>query len=142
MKLLFTLKFTEWIKLKRILKYLLMISFKKSNLKIIKRCKKLPYVVSFSWYPPSASDIVAKRYLETLQKYPVISSIKRLVPAAVTATKEGIEAFIVDEAKREDMGEALDYAARFLVEFRDIEGFRYQIRTFSTITEAMEYIGK
>ena len=55
--------------------------------------------MSFTWYPPSASDIVAKRYLETLQKYPVISSIKHLVPAAVTATKEGIEAFVVDEVK-------------------------------------------
>ena len=119
-----------------------MISLKKSNLKIKKRCKKLPYVVSFTWYPPSASDIVAKRYLETLQKYPVISSIKRLVPAAVAATKEGIEAFVVDEVKREDMGEALDYGAKFLVEFQDIEGFRYQIRTFSTVTEAMAYIGK
>ncbi len=102
----------------------------------------MPYVVAFSWYPPSASDIVAKRYLETLQKYPVISSIKRLVPAAVAATKEGIEVFVVDEVKREDMGEALDYAAKFLVEFRDIEGFRYHIRTFSTVTEAMAYIGK
>ena len=40
------------------------------------------------------------------------------------------------------MGEALDYGAKFLVEFRDIEGFRYQIRTFSTVTEAMAYIGK
>ena len=102
----------------------------------------MPYVVTFSWYPPSVSDTVAQRYLETLQKYPLISSIKRVVPAAVTSTKEGIEVFIVDEVKREDVGEVLDYAAKFLVEFRDIEGFRYHIRNFSTLSEAMEYIGK
>ncbi|MFX1303584.1 MAG: hypothetical protein ACFFBV_12730 [Promethearchaeota archaeon] len=102
----------------------------------------MPYVVAFIWYPPSVSDKVAQKYLETLQKYPVISSIKRVVPAAVAATKEGIEVFVVDEVKREDMGEALDYGARFLVEFQDIEGLRYQIRTFSTLTEAMAYIGR
>ena len=119
-----------------------MVSLRNSNLNNIKRCMKLPYAVSFTWYPPSASDKVAKRYLETLQKYPVISSIKRLVPAAVSSTKEGIEAFVVDEVKRENMGEALDYLANFLVQFRDIEGFRYQTRTFSTVTEALAYIGK
>jgi len=119
-----------------------MVSLEKSNLKIKKRCVKMPYVISFTWYPPSVSNTVAQRYLETLQKYPIISSIKRIVPAAVSSTKEGIEVFVVDEVKREDLGDAVDYGSKFLVEFRDIEGFRYQIRTFSTVTEAMKYIGK
>ncbi len=101
----------------------------------------MPYIVLFSWYPPSQSNTVAQRYLETLQKYPVISSIKRIVPVAVSSTKEGIEVMVVDEVKREDIGEALDYASQFLTEFRDIEGFRYQVRTFSTVGEAMGYIG-
>lgn len=130
------------VKLKRILIYLPMISLEKSNLKINKRCIKLPYVVTFTWYPPSLSNTVAQRYLETIQKYPIISSIKRIIPAAIASTKEGIEGFVVDEVKREDVGEALDYGAKFLVEFHDIEGFRYHIRTFSTLNEAMEYIGK
>ncbi len=102
----------------------------------------MPYVVTFSWYPPSLADAVAQRYLETLQKYPIISSIKRIVPAAVSSSKEGIEVFIVDEVKQEDLGKAIDYHAKFLVEFFDIEGFRYHIRPFNTITEAMGYIGR
>jgi hypothetical protein len=102
----------------------------------------LPYVISFAWYPPSLADIVAQRYLEMFQKLPVISSIKRIVPAAVASTKEGLEVFIVDEVKQEDLGEAVDYCSKFLVEFRDIEGFRYHVRTFSTLNEAMRYIGK
>jgi hypothetical protein len=93
------------------------------------------------WYPPSQSNTVAKRYLETLQKYPVISSIKRLVPGAVAGTKDGVESIIVDEVKREDVGEALEYIGKFLVEFRDIEGIRHQVRIFGTVSEAMSYIG-
>lgn len=85
---------------------------------------------------------VAQRYLETLQKYPLISSIKRVIPAAVSSTKEGLEVFLVDEVKRENVGEAMDYAAKFLVEFFDIEDFRYQIRVYNTLNEAMAYIGK
>ncbi|MFW9882008.1 MAG: hypothetical protein ACFFG0_53775 [Candidatus Thorarchaeota archaeon] len=119
-----------------------MVSFDKSNLKIKKRGIKIPYIVSFAWYPPSLTDTTAQRYLETFQKLPLISNVKRIVPAAVAATKEGIEVIIVDEVKRENVGEALDYMAKFLIEFRDIEGFRYHIRTFSTLNEAMAYIGK
>jgi len=101
----------------------------------------MPYVVSFAWYPPSQSNKVAQRYLETLQKYPVISSIKRIVPVAVASTKEGIEVMVVDDVKREDIGEVVDYNSQFLVEFRDIEGFRYHVNIFSTVGEAMGYIG-
>lgn len=119
-----------------------MVSFKKSNLKIKKRSIIIPYIVSTTWYPLFLADKVAQRYLETLQKYPIISEIKRVVPAAVATTKKGIEVFIVDEVKREDVGKANDYLAKFLVEFRDIEGFNYQIRSLSTLSEAMKYIGK
>ena len=102
----------------------------------------MPYVISYTWYPPSLADTVAQRYLETLQKLPIISSVKRIVPAAVASTKEGLEVFVVDEVKRENLGEAIDYMSKFLVAFRDIEGFRYHVRTFSTLNEAMAYIGK
>ncbi len=102
----------------------------------------MPYVVSFTWYPPSLANTVAQRYLETLQKYPIISSIKRIVPAAVSSTKEGIEVFIVDEVKREDLGDVLDYAGKFMVEFYEIEGFRYEINVYSTISEALKNIIK
>lgn len=71
----------------------------------------------------SQANTVGQRYLETLQKYHVISCIKRIVTAAVSSTQEGLEVMVVDEVKWEDVGEALEYASKFLVEFRDIEGF-------------------
>ena len=101
----------------------------------------MPYIISFVWYPLSQANVVSEKYLEMFQKLPVIPSIKRIVPAAVAATKEGIEAMVVDEVKREDLGEALEYIGKFLVEFRDIEGLRHQVRIFGTASEAMSYIG-
>ena len=101
----------------------------------------MPYVLSFAWCPPSQSKTVGQRYLETLQKYPVISSIKRIVPAAISSNKEGIEIIVVDEVKREDIGGALEYATKFLVEFRDIEGFRYHVKAYNTVSEALSFVG-
>jgi hypothetical protein len=102
---------------------------------------KMPYIISYTCYPPTQSDKVAKRYLEVFKKLPLISSIKRIIPAAVTSTEKGYEVMIVDEVKREDQGDAIDYLAKFLVEFRDIEGFRYKINNWSTLNEAMAYLG-
>ena len=47
----------------------------------------------------SQANTVGQRYLETLQKYHVISCIKRIVTAAVSSTQEGLEVMVVDEVK-------------------------------------------
>jgi len=102
----------------------------------------MPYIISYLWFPPHLSNTVAQRYLETIQKYPLISIIKRLIPAAIASVKEGVEVMVVDEVKGKDLGEAMEYISKFLVEYRDIEGVRYQARVFNTLNEAMGYIGK
>ncbi|MFX0043679.1 MAG: hypothetical protein ACFE8L_12275 [Candidatus Hodarchaeota archaeon] len=102
----------------------------------------MPYIISYLWFPPHLSNTAAQRYLETIQKYPLISSIKRLIPAAIASDKEGIEVMAIDEVKRNDLGEALEYIGKFLVEFRNIEGLRYHSRVFNTLSEAMSLIGK
>ena len=101
----------------------------------------MPYVIITSWYPAHLAKTVAQRYLEALQKLPVPSTIKRLVPAASTSTKEGIIVINVDEVKREDLGDVMDYAGKFMVEFHDIEGFRYETKVFSTVSEGLKNIG-
>jgi len=101
----------------------------------------MPYIVMFTWFPPSIVKTVAQRYLETLKKLPVPSIIKRLVPVATVATKDGIESMNVDEVKKEDLGEAMEYLSKFVMEFYDIEGFRCYIKSYSTISESLKYIG-
>ena len=101
----------------------------------------MPYIISHAYYPPTQANNVSKRYLETFKKLPLLSSIKRVIPAAVTSSEKGIEVMMVDEVKTENQGEAINYLAKFLIEFRDIEGFRYSIHSWSTLNEAMGYIG-
>ena len=98
--------------------------------------------MSHLWFPPHLSDTAAQRYLETVQKYPLIPNIKRLIPGAITADKEGVEVLVIDEVKMKDLGEALEYLGKFLVAFRNIEGLRYLTRTANTLNEAMRLIGK
>jgi predicted ester cyclase len=101
----------------------------------------MPYLITYTWYPPALANNVAQRYLEVLQKYPIPSYIKRLVPAANSSGKDGLEALNIDEVKEADLGKAMTYMTTAMVEFRDIEGFRYEIRIFLTVVEGLKLLG-
>ena len=102
----------------------------------------MPYVMTHCWYPTHIGDEVAKKYLEVMQKYPPDESIaKPVIPAAVTATKEGIEVLSVDEAEKSKIGDALERSVVFMTEFRSIPSFNYEIKTWSMVEEALARIG-
>jgi len=101
----------------------------------------MPYLITFVWYPPSQANKVAQKYLDALKKFPVPPIIKRLVPAASSSTKEGTEIVNVDQVKKEDFWEASNYLSKFMLEFRNIEGVRYQVRHFGEVAEALKMIG-
>jgi hypothetical protein len=102
----------------------------------------MPYIITRVWYPPAKADEVGKKYLEVLEKYPPDESLaKTIVPAAVGSTKEGLEALLISEVERQKVGDALERETIFMVEFRNIEGFNYEIKTWSTAAEALQRIG-
>jgi hypothetical protein len=101
----------------------------------------MPYIFTFTKFPTKAVEKVAQRYLELLQKYPLPDYIKRIVPAATQATLKGHTSINVDEIKKEKLGDALEYNIQFMIGFRDIEGFEYEIKVFVTISEGLKYIG-
>lgn len=101
----------------------------------------MPYIVIFSWYPPHIVDEVVKVYLESLQKQPIPSYVKRLVPVAGISDKDGFFIINVDEVKQDDLGKAMNYADKFMANFARIEGFRSEIKIFSTISESLENLG-
>jgi len=67
--------------------------------------------------------------------------MKRLVPAANSATKDGIEILNVDEVKPKDLGEAFEYINVFMSHLEDIEGLNWSLRVFSTVAEGLKRIG-
>ena len=100
------------------------------------------YLITHCWYANHLADEVAKKYLETMEKYPPDESLaKTIVPAAVSATRKGIKSITIDEVERPKLGEALERGALFMAEFRNINGFRYEIRSWANLEEAMKQIG-
>lgn len=101
----------------------------------------MPYVIITCWYPPHLAQKVAQKYLDSLQKLPVPSTVKRVVPAASTSSQDGIIVLNVDEVKEEDLGAVMDYTGKFMVEFIEIEGFRYEVKIYNTVSEGLKNIG-
>jgi hypothetical protein len=102
----------------------------------------MPYIIVHCWYPDHLAEQVAKKYLELMEKYgsdePIV---KTVVPVAVRATKKGIEAMTVEAVDKPKLGEALEQEVRFMSEYRNIEGFHYEIRVWSTLEEGMQNLG-
>jgi hypothetical protein len=102
----------------------------------------MPYLITRCWYPHHLADEVAKKYIETMEKYPPDESLaKTVVPAAVSSTRKGIQTITIDEVERQKLGDALKHDSLFMAEFRKIEGFSYEIRPWSNLEEAMKEIG-
>lgn len=102
----------------------------------------MPYIIARCWYPNHIADQVAKKYLEVMEKYPPDESIsKTVIPAAVNATKDGIETITIGQVERQKVGDALNRDVRIMAEFRNIEGFRYEVKSWATVEEALETIG-
>jgi hypothetical protein len=102
----------------------------------------MPYIITRIWYPPGKADEVGKKYLEVLKKYPPDESLEKvIVPAAVSATKDGLEALIIAEVERAKLGDASKRTGDMMFEFRNIEGFNYEIKTWLTAEEALERLG-
>jgi hypothetical protein len=102
----------------------------------------MPYLITRCWYPNHIADEVAKKYVENMEKYPPDESIsKTIVPVAVSTTKKGIETLSVAEVESQKLGDAIERETLHMIEYRNINGFRYEIKTWATVEEAMKYIG-
>lgn len=102
----------------------------------------MPYIITRCWYPNHLADVVAKKYLEVMEKNPPDETIsKTIVPAAITSTKDGLETLTIDEVESPKVGDAINRDTRIMAEFRNIEGFKYEIKTWAKVEEALESIG-
>ena len=61
----------------------------------------MPYIIIRCWYPNHLADDVAKKYLETMEKFPPDESlVKTVVPAAIQTTKKGVQSITIGEVER------------------------------------------
>ncbi len=93
-------------------------------------------------YPIGKASEVAKRYIESLQKYPPDASLSKTLAVGVKPTKDGIKVVVIGDVVKGKYEEALLRGVQSTHEFMaDIEGFKYEIETFMDITEAMPIVG-
>jgi hypothetical protein len=99
-------------------------------------------MVVTSYFPPDKAGEAAKRYVESLQKYPPDASISKTLTIGVRATKDGIKVIGIGDIVKGKYEEALLRQIQSAQEFNaGIEGYRYEIETFVDITEAMPIVG-
>ena len=102
----------------------------------------MPYIITRCWYPPNKLDEVVKKYLKVMEKYPPDDSLgKQIVPVATTTSKDGLESLSVTEVEKQKVGDALDREKTAFIEFRNIEGFKYEIKTWTTVEEGLSRMG-
>ena len=103
----------------------------------------MPIIMIENQYPVKKNKEVLAAWLSGLEKYPRPEGLfEPLVETAVNSDLSGLRvrsAYLVNPGKYE---EAAAYFGKFMTSFFDIEGYAYQISTWSTIEEAMESIGE
>ena len=95
-----------------------------------------------SLYPAHLADVVGKKYIEIMKKYPIDKSIeKQIVPVAVHVKIDGIHVVSITTVKPGKFKEAMDVESKRMLEFGQIEGFKYSIDTMYDAVEAMGLLG-
>ena len=99
------------------------------------------YIVTTSVYPNDKAKEVANIYFKAMTKYPPDGSLGiPIVPVAVLPTLQGIKTINISEVKKGQLEDALVFAANRLAMFNDIQGYRYELKTYMNLEEAMKTI--
>jgi len=97
----------------------------------------MPYVIIQAWFPPHKGPEVGAAGQKALEKFPQDETLgTTILPTAFTSGKDGIFAITAIEPKEGKMGEVIAWIANIMYFYQGIEGFRYEIKTFSTMEEA------
>jgi hypothetical protein len=100
------------------------------------------YIIITSLYPNDKVKEAANMYVKAMTKYPNDASLATpVVPVAVRATLQGIRVISVQEVKKGKAEDAHALAANRMGMFNDIAGYRWTIKTFLNLEEALKTIG-
>jgi hypothetical protein len=89
-------------------------------------------------YPPESSKDMAKRFLEAPQ-FP--DWIVRKGPYVSANMKNGLSIISVAELENARLAEGLDFIVSYMTIFYGVPGFKYEVKPFFNIDEALKLIG-
>jgi hypothetical protein len=100
------------------------------------------FVVIEAWYPPKVAQLVAKKYIEVMQKYPPDESLGEMVLSPIlAATKEGVHVIMAWQCKEGKIKDNLMTLSKAQLMYADIEGYQWSIDTYVDVFEAYSIIG-
>ena len=89
-------------------------------------------------YPTESSKEMAKKFLEAPQ---MPDYIVRKGPYVTSNTCEGIHVMTVSELDNSRLAEGLDFTASYMTLFYGIPGFKYEMRPYFEVEEALKLLG-
>ena len=103
----------------------------------------MPYVITYSLFPPDKGEEAAKLYLSDIkeERSKTRELAKEVVPNAIKATKDGIDAISIYDVKVGKLEEFLNFQQNTMVKYHQIEGYRYSIEVRFNVGEALAMIG-
>jgi hypothetical protein len=100
------------------------------------------YLITTSLYPNDKAKEVANIYLKAITKYPDDASLFiPIVPVAVRATLQGMRVISVGEVKKGKLESAHALTVNRMVMLHDIQGFKWTVKTYQNLEEALKTIG-
>lgn len=89
-------------------------------------------------YPPDKAQEIAKIFLEA-PKAP--GYMVRNGPFVNAATEDGINVMSFFELENEKLADGLQFLGTYMASFFSVEGFRYEIKPWFNVDEALKMIG-
>ncbi len=100
------------------------------------------YIIVTSLYPNDKVKEVANMYLKMVTKYPDDASVcTSVVPVAVRSTLQGMRVMSIQEVKKGKLEAASALTINRMHMFNDIQGYKWTMKNFLNIEEALKSIG-
>ena len=102
----------------------------------------MPYLIETIWYPSDKVMEVVEKYFEVIKKFPPDESLgNEVVPGAITAGPQGVEAMTILDVKQGKLEAAIERSRNAMAMYNSIVGVEYSIQLQSTVEEALASVG-
>ena len=97
------------------------------------------FIVGTTYMPPNKGTEVAKRFLQAVKPLPPF--LKRRNVLVTAAGEEWFKALAICEVDDAKVADAIKELIKYVAQFIDIEGYRYQVELMLNAEEAIPLIG-
>ncbi|HEC38394.1 hypothetical protein LCGC14_1290840 [marine sediment metagenome] len=101
----------------------------------------MPFIIATSSYPSHKQDEVVKKYIKLIPKYPPDESLGELIAQPVSTGPNGITVLSIYRVKEGKLDAAFIRTGTQLYEYKDIEGYEYEVKVWLTFPEAAAIAG-